>query len=326
MAFENVWLAPGFDAAITRVVLTPAAWLYALGWEVYASMYRLGFKRPIEAHRPVICVGNLIVGGSGKTPATMAVARTLEAMGERVVVSVSGYGSPRSEAATIAPEGSLDPAEWGDEPAMIRWLMPDLPLIVGRRRVLAAALATQHFPGAVMLMDDGFQHLPLQKHVTLLLDPASPENARCLPAGPYREPRRNRAKADLIFGDRFKLLRMPLSFIDEFGVAAEMPMTANMLCAIGAPGAFERALVDVGVAVGAQVRRPDHDPLTGGNLFDGLDPSTALVVTAKDWVKLKARHDLGDRRILIALQDARIEPEAEFRAWLAERLARVRAS
>ena len=326
MPIEAVWLSSSFRAATTRALLTPASWIYALGWEVYASTYRLGLKRPKEAHRPVLCIGNLLAGGSGKTPATLAVARILSEVGEPVVLSLSGYGSPHSEAATVAPEGPLKAAAWGDEPAMARWLMPDLPLIVGRRRVLAAELATRHFPDAVMLMDDGFQHLPLRKHVTILLDPEHPVNSRCLPAGPYREPRRNRTKADLILGERFKLIRQPLTFNDAEGKAADPPGQAAMLCAIGNPDTFAQSLSDAGVKVLAQVRRPDHDPLTAGNLFDGLDRNTALVVTAKDWVKLQARNDLADRNILIALQKAGIEPEAEFRTWLSERLALVRAS
>src|ERR1022692_4001728 len=121
MPFEDVWHSPTLGAAVSRILLTPASWLYAFGWEAYASTYRLGLKRPKEAHRPVICIGNLVVGGSGKTPATLAVAQLLLDMGEPIVLSVSGYGSPRSEAASIAPMGPLPAAKWGDEPAMVRW-------------------------------------------------------------------------------------------------------------------------------------------------------------------------------------------------------------
>ena len=232
----------------------------------------------------------------------------------------------RSEAASIAPMGPLPAAKWGDEPAMVRWFLPEVPVIVGRRRVLAAELATKHFPSSVLLMDDGFQHLPLRKHVTLLLDQDHPVNRKCLPAGPYREPRRNRRMADLVFGAQFQLVRRPLRFISPTGDEVEAPTEADMLCAIGTPDAFAQALRDIGVKLLTQVRRPDHDPLTAGNLFDGLDRNTALVVTAKDWVKLQARSDLDGRNIFIALQKAGIEPEAEFRTWLSERLALVRAS
>jgi len=326
MRFDELWAAKTPTAAASRILLTPTSWLYAFGWQVYASVYRLGLKRAAEPHKPILCVGNLVVGGSGKTPATLAIAGLLQSMGESVVVGMSGYGSPHSEAAAVAPQGPLDAAEWGDEPAMVRWLAPEVPLIVGRRRVLAAELATKHFPGSVLLMDDGFQHLPLRKHLTLLIDPANPPNVRCLPAGPYREPRSNRCNADLVFGDKFAIERKPLRFVDPAGKPSDAPKTANMLCAIGSPESFAESLAEAGVSVAGQVRGPDHDPLTAGNLFDGLDRSTALVVTAKDWVKLRSRSDLDERPILIALQDASIEPEADFRTWLGERLAQIRDS
>jgi tetraacyldisaccharide 4'-kinase len=326
MRTDELWFSSSPAAKLGRMALMPASWLYALGWEIYASTYRLGLKRPQEPFRPVICVGNLVVGGSGKTPATLAVARQLEAMGESVVLSLSGYGSPRSEAATVAPEGGLLAAEWGDEPAMVRWLMPQLPIIVGRRRVLAAELAAGSFPGHVLLMDDGFQHLPLRKHLTMLLDEASPKNTRYLPAGPYREPRRNRAKADLVLGDRFELSRAPLRFITSSGEPLQPPTRASMLCAIGNPHGFEKALHSAGVNLAQQLCLQDHDPLTDGKLLDGLDRSETLVVTAKDWVKLRARADLDGWHILIALQDAEIEPKAEFGLWLQEQVTRVRSS
>jgi tetraacyldisaccharide 4'-kinase len=247
-------------------------------------------------------------------------------MGESVVLGLSGYGSPRSEAASVASEGPLDASEWGDEPAMVRWLAPELPLIVGRRRVLAAELASQLYPNHILLMDDGFQHLPLRKHVTLIIDPESPVNARCLPAGPYREPRRNRRRADLIFGSRFQFVRSPLTFIEPSGTQVGPPKAAAMLCAIGEPDGFAQSLTEAGVRLTTQVRLPDHDPLTAGTLFDGLDRDIPLVVTAKDWVKLRARGDLQDRQIVIALRDLEIDPAAEFRSWLSNQLARVRGS
>ncbi len=326
MRIDELWSSRTPGAAVGRALLTPASWLYAMGWESYSAMYRLGLKKAQSPYCPVVCVGNLVVGGSGKTPASLAVADVLRSLGESVVLSLSGYGSSRSEAATVAPKGDLKALEWGDEPAMVRGLMPDLPLIVGRRRVLAAELAAQQFPNHVFLMDDGFQHLPLRKHITLLLDDEAPLNSSCLPAGPYREPRRNRNKASLILGEKFKLVRRPLQFQDAAGTVTQPPANATMLCAIGNPDSFAQALVSSGIDVTAQRRLPDHDPLTAGKLFDGLENNTAVVVTAKDWVKLRDRTDLSGRNILIAIQGADIQPRAEFTTWLGEQLAGVRAA
>ncbi len=314
---RELWESSAPAARLARVALTPLSWLYAGGWQAYLLTYRLGLKRPQAPHRPVLCVGNLQSGGSGKSPLVRHLVDVLREMGREVVVSCSGYGAPHAEAAALAPDGPLDAAVWGDEPAMLRELVPDLPLVVGRRRVLAAQLVHEAHPRAVMLMDDGFQHLPLRKTVSLVLDPERPPNRRCLPAGPYREPRRNRARADLVLPGRFRVVEEAPWLEETSSSAIPWPERFAVLCALGQPARFLASLPSTPV----QTRLlPDHDPLAAGTLFDGMDPALPVVVTAKDWVKLRARTDLDGRRILIARHAVRVEPAAEFRTWLAERL------
>lgn len=306
-------------------LLAPFSWLYALGWEGYEAVYSLGLKKPNEPHKPVVCVGNLQVGGTGKSPFVLYLAQVLREMGREVVIGASGYGSPMAEAAHIAPEGVLDPRVWGDEPAMIRSLIPETPLIVGRRRVLAAELCHTNFPNAVLLMDDGFQHLPLKKHLSIVLDPPT-ENRFCLPAGPYREPRNGLKRADLVIPGQFKLVRSALTF----RTANSQPISAHssevsVLCALGNPESFLSSLRDAGLKVRASKLMRDHDPLDAGTLLEGLPADCPLVVTQKDWVKLSKRNDLKGREIWIADQKVSIEPEPEFRAWLKQRLDEIEA-
>lgn len=308
---RDLWESPAIGARLARTALTPLSWLYAGGWQAYLLTYRLGLKQAQAPHRPVLCVGNLQAGGSGKSPLVRHLVEVLREMGQEVVVSCSGYGAPRAEAATLAPEGDMDAAEWGDEPAMLRMQIPDLPLVVGRRRVLAASLVHESHPNAVMLMDDGFQHLPLRKTLSIVLDPLDPPNRRCLPAGPYREPRQNRARADLVLPGPFRVVEEGPT-LDE-----PWPREFAVLCALGQPARFLASLPHPPVLTRLL---PDHDPLTEGNLFDGMDPALPVVVTAKDWVKLRARPDIAARRVLVARHAVRVELAAEFRAWLAERL------
>src|ERR1700740_2610619 len=180
MHWTEIWDSESPRARLIRIFLAPISFLYALGWRSYLALYQLGLKKPSEPHKPVVCVGSLQVGGSGKTPLTLYLAALLRKLGYEVAIGCSGYGCPASEAAKIAPDGPLKASEWGDEPAMIRELLPEVPLIVGRRRVLAAKLCHASFPNSVLLMDDGFQHLPLQKHLSLLAMPPR-KNQRCLP-------------------------------------------------------------------------------------------------------------------------------------------------
>lgn len=314
MHWNEVWEGDSLRAKMARICLLPASWIYALGWQTYLAVYRFGLKHPAEPHAPVVCVGNLAVGGSGKSPVVRCLVGILRSLGHEVVVSCSGYGSPSEEAARFAPDGPLDPAEWGDEPALLRDWIPDLPLIVGRRRVLAAELCHQRFPGAVLLMDDGFQHLPLAKHVSLILDRAERSNRACLPAGPYREPYGNRRRADLVLPGPFRVEYSPLTF------SASPPAMANLLCALGTPQGFVESVRASRIKVTDARLLGDHDTLQAGNLFDGLDPSIPLIVTEKDWVKLRTRDDLAGRQIVVARREARIEPEADFRDWIAKRL------
>jgi len=124
MHWREVWFGTSPQSRVLRVLLAPLSLLYWLVWEGYLLIYRLGLKKPSEPHRPVLCIGNLVAGGSGKSPVTLYVAELLTAAGRKVVLGCSGYGAPHSEGATWAPDGPLDAREWGDEPAMFRALAP----------------------------------------------------------------------------------------------------------------------------------------------------------------------------------------------------------
>ena len=327
MRIEEVWAGRGAGHALLRILFAPLSGLYWLGWQAYLAVYRLKLKRAKEPHCPVICIGNLTVGGSGKTPVTIHVAKLLRELGQEVVISASGYGSKAAEGANLArtavtnqPAPSLPAQEWGDEPAMIRWLLPDVPLIVGRDRVRAAEICHQHFPDAILLLDDGLQHLPLKKHLQICLDDPSATNRMVLPAGPYREPRTSLGRMDRVIDDlRFQ----PTGFLLNGTEPAEQPTSANALCAIARPERFFDTLSGQGIEIAAAKSLPDHDPLTAGTLFEGLPPGLPLIVTAKDWVKLRDRCDIGSRQILVAMQEARIEPEDEFKAWLRSKLDEI---
>jgi tetraacyldisaccharide 4'-kinase len=315
---HEVWEGSGVKARTLRVIVTPLSWLYAFGWQAYLATYAIGVKKAKKPHSPIICVGNLVVGGSGKSPLTMHVARLLLEMGKQVVVGCSGYGAPHAKEATIAPSGPLSASEWGDEPAMIRWLLPEVSLVVGRNRVLAAELVHESFPRAALVMDDGFQHLPLAKQLTIVLDEKDPPNTRCLPAGPYREPRRNRERADLIVPKDFEVVRQPMRIVKPNGEET-LPGRYAVVCALGDPTRFLNELdrqFPNGLNETPRRLLPDHDPLVAADLWDTLPLDYPIVVTAKDWVKLRERPDIDQRNILIALQEVELEPRREFRVLI----------
>jgi tetraacyldisaccharide 4'-kinase len=293
-------------------LLSPFAALYALGWEGYVLTYRLGIKKAAQPHSRVVCVGNLRVGGTGKSPFTLWLAQALLRRGHPVVLGMSGYGSPAATDAQVAPDGPLNPFEFGDEVSLAREKLPDVPIIVGRARVSAARLCNEHFPDAILLMDDGFQHLPLKKSVTIVLDPDNPPNAFCFPVGPYREPRWNRRRADLVLpSERFKVFREPT-------ITAPVPDHYYVVCALAQPRTFISALEQAGVL--GCVIRPDHDRLDSPDLLAAVRRGGTIVTTGKDWVKLRQRSDHGQYEWVVCDYECRVEPEEEFMQWLIAKL------
>jgi tetraacyldisaccharide-1-P 4'-kinase len=135
-------------------------------------------------------VGSLWAGGVGKTPVTIAVARLLQEAGVRVAVLTHGYGGSRYRmGALVDPAQCPDPAAVGDEAAELRLALPDVPIAVGKWRVRMAQAAMARWSPDALVLDDGFQHLPLARTLDLVLLPAESPlgNGYCLPAGPLRE-------------------------------------------------------------------------------------------------------------------------------------------
>ncbi|HUJ15900.1 MAG TPA: tetraacyldisaccharide 4'-kinase [Thermoanaerobaculia bacterium] len=129
---------------------------------VRRALYRAGILRAKRLPVPVISVGGIAAGGSGKTPATIAIAAALVARGKRVAVLTRGYG--RAGAGGVVKE--LDPARFGDEPVLIKKRVPGAEVIVGKNRYENAI----RFPADVFVLDDGFQHLQLHRDIDVVID------------------------------------------------------------------------------------------------------------------------------------------------------------
>lgn len=324
MRAQDVWYGSGLAARALRALLTPFSWLYAAGWKSYEAMYALGLKRAYRPSVVSLCVGNLTAGGSGKTPVTIHLVNALRRLGATVVVSCSGYRGASESGASLAPEGPLSAGQWGDEAALLRDLLSETPLIVGRDRVQAAQIAEREFPDAVLVLDDGFQHLRLQASKYLVLHDPAGKNSRCLPAGPFREPRSGLKRADLVLPGKFRVSEEPLRYVMGSTGTPLTPKSGQrvaVLCAIGSPERFVAALEAAGIEIAQKRLLPDHDPLDGGNLLRSFDPGLAIVVTAKDWVKLKSRPDVQQHQFWVAQQSVAIEPAGSFAEWLRSALA-----
>lgn len=321
MRWESVWYPESLLGQVLSAALAPLGWIYAAGWRVYLATYDLGLKHRAHVPIPVFCVGNLEVGGSGKTPLAIALADLLEEMDLSPAMSLSGYGSRASVGATFFPPGGLlDAREHGDEATLVRLKRPTLPLVVGRDRVRAAGLAVA-FGACSLVLDDGFQHLPLARVADLLVWQSERRNQRCLPAGPLREPEPSARRAHAILVEeggegpdlplpafRFRRLMRGLRDLRSGERIAweEVRSPVVALSAIARPERFHRALVEAGLRIGSVLLLPDHSRLDRLSL-----PTDAIVVcTEKDAVKL-ANQPCGSTRVLVLESDVEfVTPEA----------------
>ena len=174
-------------------VLYAVSLAYGAGQKLRACAYR---QRMIPSRRlpcKVICVGNITVGGTGKTPMTMYLAKKIKQSGYKTAIVSRGYRGSAESRGGIVSDGqtiSMGPEQAGDEPYLIARSLKAVPVIVGKNRYASGMLAVKQFRPDVIVLDDGFQHLMLKRDIDLvLLDHASPfGNARLLPRGILREP------------------------------------------------------------------------------------------------------------------------------------------
>ncbi len=180
---EAAWLARGPLACM----LLPLAWLFGGAVALRRALYRSGWLQIERLPVPLVVVGNLIVGGAGKTPTVMAVVSLLRTQGYRPGVISRGHGRTADHIVEVQP-GTPATAS-GDEPLLLR-IRLGVPVVVGRDRVGAAReLLRRHPQTDAIVSDDGLQHLRLARDVQLLLfDARGVGNGWLLPAGPLREP------------------------------------------------------------------------------------------------------------------------------------------
>ena len=299
--------------------------------------------------RPVISVGNLRVGGSGKTPIVDYIARLLRDNGHRPVVLTRGYARrDASDGVTVVSDGHTvvaDLARAGDEPLMLARALAGVPVLVGANRYLSGLLAERRFGATVHVLDDGFQHLELARDVDLVLVDEIDLTDRPMPAGHLREPLANASVADaalvnagyttaaerigraLGLSTVFRVTRaLCAPRVIATGDSVVVPSGARVFAVAGIARP-ERFLSDL-AAVGWQVvgtamfrdhyrfRQRDVDRIVAA----AASASASIVLTTeKDAVRLAAC-DLGSSPIASVPLAVGVEPADEFRDWLLERV------
>ncbi len=174
-------------------LLSAASRAYGAVMEARAGLYGRGFLRVGRPGVPVVSVGNITTGGTGKTPLAVRVSQILRSEGFSPAILSRGYGGSREKKGGLVSDGrtvKLSPAEAGDEPCLMALLLPGVPVAVGRDRMKSAAFCVERLNADVLILDDGFQRLSIARDLDILLADAEKPfgNRRTLPRGPLREP------------------------------------------------------------------------------------------------------------------------------------------
>lgn len=181
------------DNSLLAEVLRPISYCYGLGAYARLITYSAGLASRRSAAVPVVSVGNITVGGTGKTPLTIDLAERLSSAGLKVAILSRGYGR-KSKGLQVVADGSGTPLisveEAGDEPYLIAQAVPEAVVIVCSSRLESAQLAVRQFAAQVIILDDGFQHIKLRRDFDVVLWDFNdrPEKAMLVPSGRLREP------------------------------------------------------------------------------------------------------------------------------------------
>lgn len=351
-AAERIWQGDDLAARTARIGLTPFSLLFSLAARCRGYLYDAGWLHAERGPLPVLSVGNLRVGGSGKTPMVLWLVERLRVLGARPVVAMRGYGASRrgpptwldpgkdgsglnSTAATtfgfrtVGLDGAWSEPGVSDE-ALLVALRGEVPVAIATDRVLSARAAGA--VGAnVVLLDDGFQHRRLRRDLDVVLTRASERRERVLPAGPLREPWRALRRADVVLAPELiakvglglgvTARARPVGWVQR--VAADAPVAtldswrgreAVAVAGIARPERFFEMLTDCGVKVRDHRRFPDHHRYTAEDWSElrRLTRAGGWLATTEKDL-VKLRALAPDDERLSALRvDMVVEPEVEL--------------
>ena len=326
-------------APFISAFLLVTAFVYGMLVRLRRSLFKAGLLRKNALPITVISVGNLTLGGTGKTPTVLNVAALLRTRGRRPVVISRGYGRKDESRIETVSDGSgvlVDAATGGDEPVLIGAKLTGVPVVAGKDRFQAGLFALERFNPDTIILDDGFQHLRLQRNIDIVLvDAADPfGNGKLFPAGILREPLTSLQRADIVLITRseqaadlesltatlrqftrariFTSRHVPVDLIDS-GSGDVMPLSALrntdafVFSGIARPASFTALMRSLGAQIKAEAVFPDHYEYTRFDLASifqqAADKRISMIVTTeKDAIRLRSMKSDGIWALRIELQ------------------------
>jgi len=209
---------PGFFNTFFRILLTPLKWLYGIIVRTRNFCYDFRICKQVELPCPVISIGNIVVGGTGKTPTVVSIARLLQETGYKAAILLRGYGRKSSEKISIVSDGErclCSRTESGDEAYLLAQQLNAIPIIVGKNRIDTGKIAYDRFNCDIILLDDGYQHRKLIRDIDILtIDATQPYGTgSLLPIGTLREPISSLKRANIILFTRVDLSHTPIDHL-----------------------------------------------------------------------------------------------------------------
>jgi tetraacyldisaccharide 4'-kinase len=284
---ENIWWQSSPPPLLLRAIEP-----------VYKAISRLHLQRrsvnPEQPSLPMISVGNITAGGSGKTPFVIWLALALREHGYKPVILCRGDGGKATQATLVQADD--DPAIVGDEACLLAALSA-CPVIAAQDRVAGSRLAVEH--GDLLILDDGFQYRHLHRVCDIVLIPATGiGNGHLIPAGPLREPVSALTRADIIVrtgqaaskalspGREWSWSARPVALRDAKQTGAKQPASVFAAAGIARPQRFFDDLISLGVDVTGTRSFPDHHRFSTQDVITLSAAGESIAVTAKDAVKL----------------------------------------
>ena len=274
--------------------MNPLAVLFGIGVRARNALYDRGYLRPRRLQGPVVSIGNLSVGGSGKTPFVIVLGELLKQRGLKFDILSRGYGRQSKGVRIVDPSGTS--REFGDEPILMARRL-DVPVIVGEDRYDAGLAAEKAFGPQVHLLDDGFQHRALARDFDIVL--VTPEDAadRLLPAGRLREPLKSLRRADAValsWGaspDSLPVNGKPFWQIRRGILVKDIPERPIVFCGIAHPKKFLLQLKLAGIELVGEAVFRDHHLYSQQDVRDLLkmreeSQAGGFVTTEKDAINL----------------------------------------
>ncbi len=272
---EDYLFFPNTFQKIISFLLLPLTFIYML-----IILTKRAMAKPIDFGIPIISVGNIIVGGSGKTPVTIKLASKYE----NACVILRGYGRDSKGLQIVSLNGKIqvDVKTSGDEAMLLSNSLPKATIIVSEDRI-KAILKAKELGCKIVFLDDGFSKYQISKFNILLRPKDEPTNIFCLPSGGYREPKGFYAQADieLLEGSDFKRVIS----IKKDGIISELPSKTLLITAISKP----KRLLEYLPKDIKMISFPDHYSFTKEDIskIQEENKDFAIITTGKDFVKLK---------------------------------------